>query len=73
MRRSFCGCLGGSRGHRAEANRRLGIASAHPKLVVWPEEDFSTHRIDDEVKRARLARRIAQGQTAGKPEGAEAS
>ncbi len=55
----------------AEANRRLESHQRVQSWSVWPEEDFPRTASTMKVKRGEVARRIAHGQTAGKPEGAE--
>jgi long-chain acyl-CoA synthetase len=55
----------------AEANRRLESHQRIQSWSVWPEEDFPRTTSTMKVKRGEVARRIAQGHTAGKQEGAE--
>src|SRR5437899_2579263 len=55
----------------AEANRRLESHQRIQSWSVWPEEDFPRTASTMKVKRGEVARRIAQGQMAGKSEGAE--
>jgi long-chain acyl-CoA synthetase len=55
----------------AEANRRLESHQRIQSWSVWPEEDFPRTASTMKVKRGEVARRIAQGETAGKSEGAE--
>lgn len=55
----------------AEANRRLESHQRIQTWSVWPEEDFPRTPSTMKVKRSEVARRIAQGQTAGKPGRAE--
>src|SRR5579859_7977948 len=55
----------------AEANRQLESHQRIQSWSVWPEEDFPRTASTMKVKRGEVARRIANGQTTGKTEGAE--
>ncbi len=55
----------------AEANRRLESHQRIQSWSIWPEEDFPRTTSTMKVKRGEVALRIANGQTAGKTEGAE--
>ena len=55
----------------AEANRRLESHQRIQSWSVWPDEDFPRTPSTLKVKRGEVARRIAQGRTAGKGEGPE--
>ena len=55
----------------AEANRRLESHQRIQSWSVWPDEDFPRTPSTMKVKRGEVARRIAQGQTAEKSDGAE--
>ncbi|HVP46062.1 MAG TPA: AMP-binding protein [Bryobacteraceae bacterium] len=55
----------------AAANRGLESHQRIQSWSVWPDEDFPRTPSTMKVKRGEVARRIAQGRTTGKSEGAE--